>query len=102
MFTHTGDYEYEKKFRFMVAVLDFCPDGEQHAVRRYQFCDSAGHGSSIMTLAENELCDVRSVSGNIPGAKRRGILRVSTTAAWTMPSLLIRGVIIKFREVRYE
>jgi hypothetical protein len=27
----------------------------------------------IMTLAENELSEVRSVSGIIPGAKRRGI-----------------------------
>jgi hypothetical protein len=76
MFANKEDYDYEKNFYCMVAVLDSCPDGEQHAVRRYQFCDSSGHGSSILT--------------------------VSKVAAWIVPSLLIRGVVTKFREARYE
>lgn len=43
-----------------------------------------------MTLAENELCDIRSVSGNIPGAKRSGILIVSMAEAWKVqPQLSI-------------
>ena len=48
-----------------------------------------------MTPAENELCDVRSGSGIITGAKRRGIVKTSiisqARSAFLFPSFVKRG-----------